>query len=236
MKSTSVLLCLPFLGRLSCILAHGDHFGCGAEAPPLEEELESEASFARFRSQPETSGGFLIDMLEWFLCSFLGLDCGRPDQIIIPAYIHVLYNADGTFYVDEPTIQEMIDKANSDLADTDIVLDVRDVDYFPNDIWFAESYQTLNDMFAALRKGGMETLNIFVKDIPNNHPTATTCGQASYPSSSSLGFPDFVFINGRFFRPCGIDRTTLAHEIGKPSNIVFIMIIYFDSTSRLHSL
>ena len=196
------------------------HLGCAVEVPPVEEVLQKEEAFQRSAQRNQNRDAFSIfNFVEWFLCSFLKIYCDRPDTIVIPTYIHVIYKEDGTgSNVTPEKLNELVAKMNTDMAQAKIILDVMDYTFTTNDDWYEGGLASVftRSMFQTLRQGtGFDALNIYVKNVRVGQGLA--CGQATLAQDvGAWRERDGILVaGGEYFDSCNIEGNAVAHEIGK---------------------
>jgi hypothetical protein len=129
-----------------------------------------------------------------------------PGSVVIPVYVHVITNADGTQgNITRAVVEEQIKVLNDAFAGRDphggiatpFVFDLRDVDWTANEVWFGMKYNEnnpTNDEVQAkqtLNKGDSSTLNIYTVGL-----ISRPFGWARYPWELSkkvdgivIGFP-----------------------------------------------
>lgn len=131
--------------------------------------------------------------------------------VSIPTYVHNVYRGSGEGFLSDTTLKQSIQVANGFLATTGFQLSVKAFDRVQNDDWFqaaSGSTQEL-EMQANLKKGGLNTLNIYFKLAVSG--TSRFCGYAYLAEdAASIGSRDGITIDIN----CALDRTTVAHEVG----------------------
>jgi hypothetical protein len=132
-------------------------------------------------------------------------------QVTIPTYVHTVYRTNGDGFLSDSTLNQSIQVANSLLSSAGFQINVISINRVQNDDWFqAESGSTQErDMQARLKRGGLNTLNIYFKLAVSG--SSRFCGYAYLAEdASAVGNGDGVTIDIN----CVLDRTTVAHEVG----------------------
>ncbi|WP_270074735.1 zinc metalloprotease [Streptomonospora mangrovi] len=104
------------------------------------------------------------------------------DGAAVPLVVHVVHAEDGTGDVDDGTVQEQVDVLNKAFAggfagaDTGFSFDLRDVTRTANDAWFEDFTSHADEARSQLRRGGAETLNLYLVNMGEG-----VLGQATFP-------------------------------------------------------
>lgn len=132
-------------------------------------------------------------------------------QVSIPTYVHNVYRGSGEGVLSDNTLKQSIQVTNSLMSSTGFQLDVKSINRVQNDNWFqaAAGSTQEREMQAQLKKGGLNTLNIYFKMAVSG--SNRFCGYAFLAEdASSVGNGDGVTVDVN----CATDRTTVAHEVG----------------------
>ncbi len=121
---------------------------------------------------------------------------------------------DGTGFLSDAVIEENIKVTNNLLSSTGIQLNVVSTNRVTSDSWYMSKWDSTkqNAMESQYKEGGLNTLNVYYKAaIMGNE---RFCGYANMAEDAVwMGTRDGVVIDSGCTG--GIDKTTLAHEVGK---------------------
>ena len=182
--------------------------GCGFDEP-ADDEL--------FRMQQEDQfleQDWQIPRPNELICRFLPkLKCCRP-SITIDVYLHNIQKRHfGTGRLTRSEIRSMIRQANSSFRSAGFRFDLRDINRVKNTAWYDALGSSAEEtaMMTELKRGGVETLNIYVRKSISSDGRGV-CGYANLAvAADRAGVRDGVTIN----HSCATDGKTTAHEIGK---------------------
>lgn len=184
---------------------------CGIDGPHADELL-------RLKADEVALAHIIIQrrrrLFSKLFCTISYRFC-RAD-IEIPVHVHNI-QARSEGKVPRSEISDMIRQANRKLRFSGIRLDLKQINYVDNEVWYYSSVASSGEieMMTALKVGGPETMNVYLKK-PIGSNGDLYCGYANLGAyAAGVGVRDGVVVHP----DCADDGKTFPHEVGHYLNL-----------------
>jgi hypothetical protein len=184
-----------------------DFHHCGFQEPSRENILAMrEEELARAR------GHRSLSVLSFVFCHLFPRSRHCRPRVNIPVYVHNINEWGGNGRMSNSDIRTMIRNANRQLTWTGFRLRLKRIRHIINNRYYNAAVSSSDefDMMTDLKRGGVETLNVYLKRATDG--ARDFCGYAFLAkSAANVGVRDGVTV----FSSCALDDKTFTHEIGK---------------------
>lgn len=184
---------------------------CGIEGPHAEELLrlkDTEEELATITLQRRRPFGLKL------FCAISFRFC-RAD-IIIPVHVHNIQDG-SKGKLSQSEIRDMIRSSNRKLRFSGIRLDLKQINYVNNQVWYNSSVASPEEieMMTKLKVGGLDTLNVYIK-LPIGSKGQMYCGYANIGAAAAqVNVRDGVVVHA----DCAGDEKSFTHEVGHYMNL-----------------